>query len=241
MKMPRPRRLVAFALLLGAILATVGNRQKAAEETSNTAGVELAALQAAVKSNLDYCRQWLEEKDFKTLRQSAEGVSLLADVLEGRGDDAAWQESVKMLRRAASELAEAAEAKSSDGALDKLRRLGEAAESLAAARPAGMDHKPLKPSAPLASMMALLDGTHADAKRSLTFGEPATASQSGYTIAELGRLLGEYRDDEDWRALAGELVAAARALGESPAEPAAVRAALRGVYQRCEACHERKR
>ena len=91
-------------------------------------------------------------------------------------------------------------------------------------------------------MMALLDGTHADAKRSLTFGEAAAARQGGDTLAGLGRLLSAYEDNDQWRSLAAGLTESARALGESKADdPAAIRAALRAMHEKCDACHNQRR
>lgn len=202
----------------------------------------LTALHAAVKTNLDYCRQWLDEKDFKTLRQSAEGISLLADALAAQGDDDEWKMLVAALRSAARELASAADNKSAEQAERQIKTLDDSAAKLADIAPRGQPEAQAAPSAPLAAMMALLDGTHADAKRALTFDESAAVRQGGVILAELGGLLARYRDDEEWRTLAGDLSRAARELGElEDDDPAALRAGLRAVQARCAACHEKRK
>src|SRR5207247_517718 len=38
------------------------------------------ALHLAVDKNLAYCREWLAAKDFKSLRQTADGIGILANV-----------------------------------------------------------------------------------------------------------------------------------------------------------------
>ena len=52
------------------------------------------AIQAALARNIDHAKEWLEQKDFKSVAQSAGGMQLLTDLLKARSDDAAWQAAI---------------------------------------------------------------------------------------------------------------------------------------------------
>lgn len=236
------RLLSISALIIAVVVTSRAATEDKQRRSEHAGGREVSALHAAVKTNLDYCRQWLDEKDFKTLRQSAEGITLLADALAAQGDDEEWKKQVAALRSAARDLAAAAEKKSAEQAERRLTALDDSAARLADIAPRGEPAELPSPSAPLAAMMALLDGTHADAKRSLTFGEAAAAKQSGLALAELARLLIQYNDDAEWRSFVGDLKGAAADLGAMESDdPAAIRAALRGLSEKCAACHEQRR
>src|SRR5947208_702901 len=49
------------------------------------------SLHAALAKNTSHARDWLDQKDYKSLAQSAGGLQLLAELLKARSDDAAWQ------------------------------------------------------------------------------------------------------------------------------------------------------
>jgi hypothetical protein len=202
----------------------------------------LQALELALRTNLDYCRQWLSDGDFKSLQQTATGVRLLVQVVRRQGDDAAWQGLAGDLHDATRRLEAAAgrgDAAAAQAAIDALRQ---SAARLADARPSGKPLPAAEPDAGLRPMMSLLEGTYADAKAALSFGEPQATKMHARVLAELGGLLSNYRNGEPrWGALAGEFVAACRAVAEAETDDAAaLRAALRAVYERCEACHNRR-
>ncbi len=93
----------------------------------------------------------------------------------------------------------------------------------------------------LRAMMVLLDGTHADAKRSVVFGEFADARSSAEVLAELGPLLASYRGDAQWKERTAAFVEASRLAARLEGkDPQAYRMALGTIYNRCEACHNRR-
>ena len=199
------------------------------------------ALHAAVEGNLAYCRQWLDEKDYKSLGQTASGIAILADVLRGQGDAKAWQAATGQLRDAAAKLTAEAGRENADAckaAIDGIDRENQSAKKL---DEIGRPVKPSRAAGNLRAMMALLEGTYADAKAALAFGEVEKARQTAYVLAELGRRVAGYQSDTRWAADAGAMSAAAVAvaLGES-ADAKMVREQLRGVYLKCEACHDRR-
>src|SRR5688572_31903490 len=50
-----------------------------------------AALHAALAKNVAHARDWLDQKDYKSLAQSAGGLLLLAELTKAKSDDPAWQ------------------------------------------------------------------------------------------------------------------------------------------------------
>ncbi len=202
----------------------------------------IAALHTAVSGNLDYCDEWLAGKDYKTLAVTAEGVQLLADALRRFSDGAQWKAAGDELRDGARGLQQAAKAQDAAKCKAALMVLRERGARFAKLRPGGKPAATVRPSASLRSMMSLLDGTFADAKASLAFGEAETAKSTAIVLAELGRVVSNYRNDERWSKMSREMIAAALETAEMKSDdPKAVRVQLRGVYQRCEACHNRKR
>src|SRR5438105_142364 len=96
------RSLVAGVVAVVVVCAYIGNRWHATAEDVASSEPKPdrrgAALHTAVEKNLAYCRDWLAAKDWKSLRQTADGVGILAQVLRQQRDDEAW-------RRAADGLA----------------------------------------------------------------------------------------------------------------------------------------
>jgi hypothetical protein len=227
---------------LGPAAADEGAAPRGADAAPTTrAESTLKALELALRTNTDYCRQWLSDGDFKSLQQTATGVRLLVQVVRCQSDDAAWQHVASAVHEAAQRLEAAAgrgDAADAQAALELLRR---ATARLAEARPSGKPQPAAAPEAGLRPMMALLEGTYADAKAALSFGEPQATKMHARVLAELGAVLFNYRQaDARWGALADEFAAACRAVAEAETDdPGALRAALRTVYQRCEACHNR--
>lgn len=256
MNAPR-RRLAVIGFFAAACcvlhLALAGAEQETAEEEKAAgssasspppppATPSIVALHTAVSGNLDYCDDWLAGKDFKTLAVTAEGIQLLADALGRFGDGPQWKAAGDELREGARLLQQAAKAQDAAKCKAALAVLRERGARFVKLKPSGKPAKGARPSASLRSMMSLLDGTYADAKASLAFGEAEAAKSTAIVLAELGRVVSNYRGDERWSKMSREMIAAALETAEMKSDdPQAVRAQLRGVYQRCEACHNRQR
>src|SRR6478609_2355116 len=67
-----------------------------------------AALHAVLKKNVGHARDLLDQKDFKSVAQSAGNMHLLAELLKARSDDAAWQASTDNVVAATNGLQSAA-------------------------------------------------------------------------------------------------------------------------------------
>lgn len=199
-------------------------------------------LQSSLAVNLDYCDEWLSGADFKSLKQTAEGLLLLSDLLSAQQGDADWQAGANRLRSAIQQLVKSAGSEDAAACKMSVAETRQAAEALAAlAYPAKAPTKLPRPSAGMHAMMVLLDGTHADAKRALLFDEPEAARRSAQVLAELGPLLAAYRGDANWKRLAGDFTAASQqTASHADANAQQLRTALGEIYQRCQACHERR-
>lgn len=199
-------------------------------------------LQSALGVNFDYCDEWLAGADFKSLQQTAEGLLLLTDLLSARQGDTAWQARAGELKTAINHLIKAAKAEDAAACKAAVAQGRQAAAALTAlpypAKPAAQVPRP---SAGLHVMMALLDGTHADAKRALLFDEPDSARRSAQVLAELGPLLSAYRGDANWKRLADDFTTVSHQTAtNAQADASQLRAGLSEIYNRCQACHERR-
>jgi len=199
-------------------------------------------LQSALSVNLDYCDEWLAGSDFKSLRQTAEGLLLLTDVLSARQGDAAWQARTGELKAAIHGLIKAAQAEDAQACKAAMTQNREAAAAVAALPfPAKPPAQLPRPSASVRAMMALLDGTHADAKRALLFDEPDNARRSAQVLAELGPLLAAYRADARWKGWSDDFTAISQqTAADTQADAQQLRTRLNEIYNRCQACHDRR-
>src|SRR5262249_23035949 len=55
------------------------------------------ALHASLSKNAEHARNWLDERDFKSLAQSAGRLEMLGELLRARSDDDAWQSATTQL------------------------------------------------------------------------------------------------------------------------------------------------
>jgi cytochrome c556 len=209
-----------------------------------------SALKAALTKNVGHARQWLDERDYKSLAQSTGGLALLAELLKAKSDDAAWQAAVGNVLARASELQAAARGEEDLARCQAaLKALEAAAAAVEKITPTG---QPLAlPKGPgIRLLMLTLDGVQADAKIALLTGHVATAKKQAIVLAELSRLLSNARSTEGsnarstekWSSLADDfskVTLAAATSAETDAK--AVRPLFRAIAERCEACHENSR
>lgn len=200
------------------------------------------ALTHAVGANLDYCQQWLDSNDFKSLDETAAGVQILVQILTTRGEEANWQARCRELAGGVEALRTAARQQKGEAAKREIQSLRETAAALAKTLPGKPRKMRVRPAGGLRPLMKLLDGTYADAKAACTFDEPDVARQNALVLAELGALVSNVRSDARWRETTATMVQAAREAAADPsADAKTVRSRLSGVYQQCEACHNRSR
>jgi len=197
-----------------------------------------AALRGALSKNLAHARDWLDQKDFKSLAQSSGTLQLLADLLKTRSDDAAWQAATAKVASAVGDLQVAARGEDAAKCLVAIETLEKSAAAVESAAPSG---KPLPlPRGPgLRPLMLTMGGVYADAKIALIGGNVATAKNQALVLSELGKLVSNSRSGEPWTTRGSAFSEAALAAATSPEiDPQKVRQLLRGISQRCDACHE---
>src|SRR5262245_64910005 len=66
------------------------------------------ALSAALAKNVSHARDWLDQKDYKSLAQSAGGLQLLTELAKAKSDDAAWQAALGNVSAKVADLQSAA-------------------------------------------------------------------------------------------------------------------------------------
>jgi cytochrome c556 len=199
------------------------------------------ALEVTLARNAIHAREWLEQKDFKSLAQSAGGLQVLGELLMARSDDAQWQATAGKVVTAAREVQAAAGAPDLAKCAVALDAVDKAVTAAKAIRPSGKAESLTKPPG-IRPLMLLMDGILADAKVSLITGQVETAKSESRVVAELGRLVSNSKTTSEWLALAGDFCAAANAAADSTeSDPKAIRQLVRGIAERCETCHEKSR
>jgi cytochrome c556 len=200
-----------------------------------------SALEVTISRNAIHAREWLEQKDFKSLAQSASGLTVLAEMLVARSDDRQWQATTEKVVAAAHEVQAAAGAADLAKCTATLDALDKTVTAIKEIRPSGKAAPIAKPPG-IRPLMLLMDTTLADAKVSLITGQVETAKNESRVVAELGKLVSNSRTTPEWLSLAGDFCAAANtAANSTESDPKAVRQLIRGVAERCEACHEKSR
>src|SRR6476661_3962770 len=120
-----------FLALLVNLLST------AAAIPAEPADAVSAALHAALLKNIGHAREWLDQKDFKSVAQSAGGLQLLAELLQARSDDAAWLAAATNLISAVTSVQAAAKDEDAVKTKSALESLEKAATAAASLKPTG--------------------------------------------------------------------------------------------------------
>jgi hypothetical protein len=236
---------LAFALLIAVAMLTVtlaDSPSPGADERAphSDATRTHAALRDALRTNIDYLEQWARSGDFDSAAETAAGVVILAELLHARTGHAADGNPARMLLDAAARLQTATRAKDSNRTNDQIRRLRDVL-NVSESWPIADSFEAPRVSASMKHLMLLVDGTFADAKAELAVGDVAAAKSAALTLAELACLVRQRKGDTWWRQLSDQMAADAHAFAATDqTDPALLRAMLRGVYTRCEACHDRR-
>jgi hypothetical protein len=139
---------------------------------------------------------------------------------------------------AAGELQSATQADSRERSQQALQQLTAAAERAAKRQPSGKPLASSNASPGVRPLMRLVDGVYADAKVALLTGNVAEAKLGSRALAELAALVSNARTTDGWAEMAGDLREASLVAARSPADDKpAVRQLLRGINERCDACH----
>lgn len=211
----------------------------AAEPIVNAAA-RTEALHLSLEHSVVQCREWIEAKDLKSLAQTADGMKLLAQVLQAKSDDVAWQQATGLTIAAGSEIQSAARSENLPAATAALER---AAESIAAARKLTPSGQPQPQQTPrgsnLRQLMMLLDNLRGQAKIALLTGEAGNAKQAAVVLAELGPLVSNARGGDDWAIMSHDFTQASLAAASSTeSDTARLKPLFKAMSQACDHCHD---
>ncbi len=198
-----------------------------------------AGVHAALRSNLKIVRDWLNDKDFLSAAETAQGLTALAWLYSFQSTEPSWQAKTAALKDACSKLAASAKAKDAGDCEKQSQFCEKLLQDLEQNPPLGSKvvEKRMKPFGATKTWMSLMDGAYTDAKTAKTAKEMEHMASA---IAEEVNVVAHLRDDARWQRAAGEvreiaLRVAAEAKGDDLAQ---ARADLKTIYNRCQACHE---
>jgi cytochrome c556 len=235
--MLRPRLLGGTALLV----FLVGLSAAEPEIPGYTPVVPPQAVHGAVQANLKTVQDWLDEKDFASAAQAAQGLNALAQLYLRQGSKEEWRTQAAALAAACTRLGASARSKDPAGCATQMKECRRLLDDLAGKTPgpapAGKD---FKPTGNAKTWMLLLDASYSDAK---TARDAREMEQLAYAIAEEMNAAQYLRSDKRWRQSSVEVRTAALAVANRAKgnDLSAARAELKRVYQRCEACHQGSR
>jgi hypothetical protein len=228
-----------FLRLVAALVAcSTGSSAAGAAEPSDQV---IVSLHAALAKGASHARDSLDQKDFKSLAQSAGSLHLLAELMQSRSDDATWQAAAGNIVSAAGDVQAAARGEDAAKCSAALNALDKAIAIASTSTPVGSPRA--LPKAPaIRSLMGTIDGVQADAKIALIVGNVEAAKKQAFVLAELSRLVSNSRSGDKWSSLAGDFTAATNAAATTTeTDPKTVRQLFRGISQQCEICHESSR
>jgi hypothetical protein len=241
-RLRKTSRLALLVLLAGLLLTPAGSHSALDAQAAADGFMPVApagAIRAAFQTNLKITRDWLDQKDFLSTADSAQSLLALTQLWTYQSDQPAWRDQAAALREGFTRLVAAARAKDMAGCQTAMQQcealLDEMAKSPSSASRAS--EKSFKPAAPLRHWMLLMEGAYADAKTAKSVPE---LENLAYLVAEGANASQYLRPDAAWRKRAVEVretaLAVAKQAHDEGLGPA--RQALKGVFQRCEACHQ---
>jgi len=229
---------LAICLLLGAP-ASPATADRPTDSTGYVPVAPASALHTALESNLKQVRGWLDDGDFASAEQAVRGLAALAWLHGFQGSDAAWRQKTAALREACDALSAAVRRKDAAECDRAMRSCSGFLAELAKLRPAVPKDaiKDFRPPAATKTWMLLMEGTYVDGKTATNAEE---LQHRALGIAEVANVISYLRTAPSWRKMAGDVRAAALLAAETAGKKDmdTARKAFKGVYRRCEACHQ---
>lgn len=232
-------RRIGSGLVLSGLLAGLCLAAPAEEDYSPVAPAP--ALDATLRSSLKTVRDWINDGDFVSAARNAQGLAVLAHLYAHQGGDRVWRERTTALTEAAIRLAAAARSKDAALCTKQMDECARLLDDLAKRSPGARETvKNFKPRGGTATWMFLMDAAYSDAKTARTARD---LERLAGAIAEESNALGHLRDDARWRQTSRDVQTAALEVADKARadDLAGAKTALKVVYRRCEACHDRTR
>jgi hypothetical protein len=197
-----------------------------------------AAMHTTLTMNLRYVQDWLNDKDFASAAQGAQGLGVLAQLYAYQSPEARWRQRTDLLRAACERLTAAARRKDGPGCDKAARECAGLLADLAKEPPTGarVSAKKFQPFGSTKTWMLLMEGAYVDAKSSKSATE---IKQLAEVIADEVSVVAHLKEEAGWQKISREVRDSARqvVLKTEGGDLAGAKAALKVVYQRCEACH----
>ena len=235
--MSTPRRLLAAAIILAAAGFCVAPADDSASGYTPVAPPR--ALHTALRINLKITEDWVNDKDYTSAAQAAQGLIVLAQLYGFQSTQKEWQQRTKALADASGRLLAAARKKDAAGCAKSAGECAGLLDELAKHPPAGpkVTVKNFATFGSTKTWMLLMDGTYVDAKAAKA---PAELAELAYTLAETLNVSSHLRNDAKWRTMALDARRAALDVAAKAAadDLAGARGGLKAVYAACEACHQ---
>lgn len=232
----RSRRFLAG----GAILVLAGLTVSLADDSMGYTPVATPrALLTALRNNLKIVEDWLNDKDYASAEQTAQGLIVLAQLQGYQSANKEWQQRTKALAEAGGRLLAATKKKDAAACAKSVQECTDLLDALTK-QPATGSKVTVKNFATFGSTktwMLLMDGAYVDAKSAK---KPAELLDLAYTLAETLNVTSHLRNDAMWRTMAldNRKVALSAASKAAANDLDGARRDLKAVYAGCEACHQ---
>jgi hypothetical protein len=227
-------RFRVFSALLGFLM--VAADPPAAKEYKPAAPP--AALHAAAQASVKAARNWLDERDLASARNSAQELAVLAQLFALQSKDTAWRQKTAALQQTAGRFGSLAGAKDQPGSEKALKEYETLLADLAGLKPgqAPLDTE-VNTFGTTGVWMRLLDGAYQDAKSARTVQE---LEHLALALAEEMNATARLRREARWQTFSRQVTETALAAVEQARKQGLQvgRTELKKVYARCEACHE---
>lgn len=234
-----PANPASRILAAGLILAAAGFCLSADNAASRYTPVSPPrALHTALKINLRIAQDWLNDQDYASAGQTAQGLIVLAQLYGYQSAQPEWQQRTKALAEASGRLLGATKKKDAAACEKSVAACTELLEELAKHPPAGpkVTVKNFATFGSTKTWMLLMDGAYVDAKSAR---KPAELEDLAYTLAETLSVASHLRNEAKWQTMAFDarkVALATAALAGRDLDGA--RRELKNLYNACEACHQ---
>jgi hypothetical protein len=244
--MPQAGRVSRVVAVIGSVMfasigvATVAQTGDKSSSTAYSPVAPATSLLVGVRLNLKIVGDWLDQNDFASARDTADGVAVLADLCMHQSVEASWRERTDQLRKATRQLVAHTRDKNAAASAETLKQCLDLTDEMRRSPPTGDKAvlKDFRAVIPNRTLMKIMDGTYSDMKGARSTADLADLA---YTLAEVSNVLRFLRGDAPWQEQADAMRdAALRVATTAPdADLKTARAELKIVlYSRCEACHQ---
>lgn len=227
--------LIVFSAFVAQFQLTQAQKKQKQTEPSN----EMAqrALLQALQTNVEYCRQWFDEVDTKSLRQTAQGLLIIASVLESRAGSVGVPKDLEQQSARVKELTAAAGMKNKAETLIQALEKAEWSDKVELIKRKGARSGKVSNR----QVMMLLEATLADAKTSIALDDSEAAMAQASTIADVVGTLSRNSKAKRWLRDIEMVTAPALQIAAGKVKgKAQLKQVVKQISRGCASCHDRR-